>query len=115
MVIPEGIPNCPPEGTSIWDMSPLNGGFLKWGYPRNHPFHFRVFHEITHPAIGIPTVVGKGSRLSLGLRSPGADPATEKSAGVAGSTYWVCKVVPFLVCFILLKLNMCVCIFFPNA
>ena len=59
----------------------------------------------------LSTVVGKGSRLSLGLRSPGADPATEKSAGVAGSTYWVCKVVPFLVCFILLKLNMCVHIF----
>ena len=34
------------------------GCFLKWGYPQinpNHPFYVRIFHEINHPAIGVPS------------------------------------------------------------
>jgi hypothetical protein len=35
------------------------GGFLKWrfpemGVPLNHPFFLGMFHEINHPAMGLP-------------------------------------------------------------
>ena len=29
-------------------------GFREIGVPPNHPCHFRIFHEINHPAIGYP-------------------------------------------------------------
>ena len=44
----------------VWHLQVYNhhyyGGFLKWGYPQI--IHFNViFHEINHPAIGVPPFV----------------------------------------------------------
>ena len=27
------------------------------GVPLNHPFYFQIFHEINHPAIGVPPCI----------------------------------------------------------
>ena len=31
-----------------------NGGFPKWGYPQSSSIYRWIFHEINHPAIGVP-------------------------------------------------------------
>ena len=37
-----------------WIVGNISGGFLKWRYLYiSHPFYFRIFHEINHPAIGV--------------------------------------------------------------
>ena len=35
----------------------IYGGFLSHGGTPNHPFLFGIFHETTHPAIGVPPVM----------------------------------------------------------
>jgi len=36
------------------------------GVPPNHPFIDGIFHEINHPAIGVPPMVGAGDSTHLG-------------------------------------------------
>ena len=38
---------------TTWQLLHLYGGFLKWGYSQIIRFN-RIFHEINHPAIGVP-------------------------------------------------------------
>ena len=43
-----------PKNSSRNHLQPLYGGFQFMGVPLNHPFLFGIFHEVNHPAMGVP-------------------------------------------------------------
>ena len=64
----------------------IYGGFLKWWVPPNHPFHFRIFHEIRPHRFGGEGVLIGGQNSNTKCSMTFVNIAVAISALAGGAT-----------------------------